>query len=61
MVRGIRSYDKKERRKIRRQNHTELDIKPPRRKARRVDFHDKENKYSVQKRYDEGEYEIEID
>ena len=57
MVRGIRSYDPKERRKVRRKNHEDLDIKPPRRKPRRVDFHDKEDKYSALKRYNEGQYD----
>ena len=46
MVRGLRAFDEKERRRQRRQNHIARDLRTPKYRQRRVEKN-KEGKYKV--------------
>jgi len=46
MVKGIRGYDEKQRRKIRRQNSVAKDLRTPKYRSRRVEIN-KDDKYPM--------------
>jgi len=54
MVKGIRGYDEKQRRRIRRANHIARDLRKPQFRMRRVEIN-KQDKYKNYEDYDEDE------
>lgn len=56
MVKGIRAYDNKNKRRIRRANHVAKDLRTPKYRIRRVE-NDKEEKYKNKYYDDDQDYE----